>query len=275
MNQRARAFCFTLNNYSADDERRIRDIPCNYLCYGRERGNNNTPHIQGYIYFASAKTFTAAKRLLGQRCHLEVAKGDPQSNRTYCSKDNDFYETGKLPQQGKRSDIDNVRATLNSGGRMRDVMEVATSYQSAKFGELWLKYCEPARTTKPKVYWFFGATGTGKSKEAKDRWPDAFWTNGTKWWCGYDGHANVIWDDFRCTDCSLKYLLRVIDRYPVRAEIKGSQRQLRFDTICFTAPEHPSKYFVESSEDLKQLLRRIDEIKEYKNYTEVLHRSQG
>lgn len=109
--------------------------------------------------------------------------------------------------------------------------------------------------------WFWGLTGTGKSKLASERQPTAFWVNANaKWWCGMDNHDDVIWDDFRPSQIVFRDLLRIIDRYPVRVETKGGQRQCRFLKIIFTGTKHPKDVYDVGDERVDQLIRRIDKI---------------
>lgn len=98
---RARAWSFTTNNYSFDDLVSMIEISCRYLCFGFEEGlYEETPHIQGYIYFDNAKSFDTLKKLL-PRSHIEISKGTAAQNAIYTSKDDEWYEFGELPQQGK------------------------------------------------------------------------------------------------------------------------------------------------------------------------------
>ncbi len=259
----ARKWCFTLNNWTDEEKTKIHDTKCRYLVCGRESRKTGTPHLQGFVYFKDAHSMAATKVALGcDRVHLERANGTVEQNEKYCTKeDDDAFTKGVAPQQGKRSDISTVREYLKDGGNMRGVLEFCTSYQSAKFGELWLKYLEPARTGKPEVEWYWGLTGVGKSKAAAEKQPDSFWVNANaKWWCGMDNHEEVIWDDFRPSQIVFRDLLRIIDRYPVRVEVKGGQRQCRFSKIIFTGTKHPKDVYDVGDERVDQLIRRIDKI---------------
>ena len=89
-----RRVCFTLNNYTVDELQRIheyRNTDKFKICYGLEIGEQGTPHIQGYCEFKSPKKFATVKNLLGERCHLEKAKGTRKQNLEYCKKDGEFY----------------------------------------------------------------------------------------------------------------------------------------------------------------------------------------
>jgi len=85
------------------------------------------------------------------------------------------------------------------------------------------------------------------------------WKN-LQWWDGYDNQDAVLFDDFRGDFCTFHYLLRVLDRYPMRVEVKGSSREFNSKRIYITSCYPPTEIYNKSDEDVKQLIRRIDEI---------------
>jgi len=260
-----RSYCFTLNNYTADEEANLRTLDPLYLIYGKEIGDSGTPHLQGCVYFKNAKTLSATKKYFGtNRIHLEITQGIPQQASDYCRKENgEIYEYGQCPAQGKRNDLDEIREVIKTTGKMSEVVTVATSYQSVKMAEQILKYHEPKRNWKPTVEWYYGGTGTGKSHAAHGLLEDPYVALETaKWWDGYDAHENVIIDDMRKDFCKFHVLLRLLDRYAVAIETKGGTRQFLAKHIIITSCYHPALMF-ETREDIKQLLRRIDVIKEF------------
>lgn len=95
---RSRKYVFTINNYTDDDIARLSNMGTLYLCYGKETGENGTPHLQGFLYYKNSKSFNAIKKNL-PRAHLEIAKGSVAQNVEYCSKDGDFTELGKRPRK--------------------------------------------------------------------------------------------------------------------------------------------------------------------------------
>jgi len=121
------------------------------------------------------------------------------------------------------------------------------------------------RDFKTIVKWYYGSTGTGKSRAACDETSNvnAYWkSGGSKWWDGYDGQEAVIIDDYRCDLCTFHNLLRLFDRYPLQVEGKGTSMQFRSKLIIVTAPYRPEiMWRSRVQEDIGQLLRRIDEIK--------------
>ena len=115
----AKRWCFTLNNYTSTEVDYITSLQgsltnhVSYLCFGKEVGEQGTPHLQGYVYFDVAKRFNTVSALL-PRCHLEVSRGTPAQAIEYCEKDGDFHEFGERPgNQGKRTDIDKLLEWLD------------------------------------------------------------------------------------------------------------------------------------------------------------------
>jgi len=225
-------------------------------------------HVQGYVRMSCQIPLSTMKKHL-PGAHFELCKGDEASNIRYCSKEASRIEGGvpftfgEVAEQGKRSDIVRAREIIKEGGGMRQVCEEVSSYQATKGAELLLKYIEKGRDFKPEVRWYYGSTGSGKTRAAHDEFPDA-WISGKslKWFEGYDAHQVVIVDDFRKDFCTFHELLRILDRYPFRVETKGGSRQLLAKVIIITCPWEPAVlYSTRQAEDIQQLLRRIDVVK--------------
>lgn len=258
---KARGYCFTLNNYTDEEHEMILNIPCVYQIMGKEIGDSGTPHIQGFIYFENPRSFNAIKKLM-PKAHIEVMKGTPSQAAEYCKKDKDFSETGELPRQGARNDLEDIRKLLQETNKMSEVVKIATSYQSVKMAEQILKYHEKPRTWQPQVYWFYGPTGSGKSREAYEIGGEDCYTcmSTGRWFDGYDAHECVIIDDFRKDFAKFHEMLRLLDRYAYRVETKGGTRQFLAKKIIITSPYHPM-FIYQTREDVHQFIRRIDEIR--------------
>lgn len=256
-----RCACFTLNNYTFDDLVRLGGLKdhVKYLVMGAEVGEQGTPHLQGYVEFNKSIKFNSAKKLLGDRVHIEQRRGTQQQAIDYCKKDGDVWEMGTPGHQGKRVDLDNVRQLAMDGG-MRAVARTS-SLQQIKVAEKYLTYNEEPRDWKPEVYWLWGKTGVGKSRRAREIAgdQDTYCKNdGTKWWTGYDGHEVVIIDDFRDSWWSLTEMLSLLDRYEKIVEYKGGHRQFKPRTIIVTSAMSPADCYKNTGERIDQLLRRID-----------------
>lgn len=124
MSSKARAFCFTLNNYTAQHEQALKDLDCQYIVFGHEVGEQGTPHLQGYVYFTNPRSVVAVRKLFPW--HVEVAKGDADQNRDYCTKDDDFYEKGVKPISNNQKGVNErerfrVARAAAAEGRFADV----------------------------------------------------------------------------------------------------------------------------------------------------------
>lgn len=170
-----------------------------------------------------------------------------------------------MPSQGNRSDLAAVAIAVKEGKSDQEIAEdFAGDFIRYHKGITNLRglYAKPRRW-KTRVFWWYGPTGTGKSLEADQRFPEAYWKMGcNKWWDGYTGQSAVIIDDFRRDLCTFAELLRLLDRYPMRVEYKGGSCQFAAEDIIITTPYHPRKTWAgRTAEDIMQLLRRIDEVR--------------
>lgn len=260
-------YAFTWNNYTDQVLEFLDDVPCEYLVYGKEIApTTGTPHLQGFIKFKNDRSVDAVRKQF-KGANINPCISSDLNNFNYCTKeDSDFYERGTRPAgQGKRSDLDMIRDLIKTEPKMRTVVNIATSYQSVKMAEQILKYHEAPRNWECDVYWFWGATGTGKSRLAYEMCdPDDTYVamSTAKWFDGYDSHGNVIIDDMRKDFCKFHELLRLLDRYAYKVETKGGTRQFRARRIIITSCFHPRVLF-DTREDINQLIRRIKEIREF------------
>lgn len=259
-NKQVRCVVFTLNNYTDKDVQDLIEYDYQYLCFGKEIGKKETPHLQGYIEFKKRKYFSALKKF-NNRIHWEERRGSQLQAINYCKKDGLFEEHGEKKIQGKRTDLEYYKKLAEEEG-MKKVVEEG-NLQQIKVCELYLKYKETERHFKPEVIWIYGESGSGKSHKAEEE-KDAYWKDKTKWWDGYDKHNTIIIDDFRYTDMKFDYLLRLLDRYPMRVEGKGTSRQMLSKKIIITSIFSPEEtydqYFRYNNdrEPYKQLERKID-----------------
>lgn len=272
---RPRAICFTINNPSEDERRLFEDRFVSSTGYGiwqLERGASGTLHIQGYGWRDKPTTFTKWKEIVGGRAHIEGARGTAEENKAYCSKQDTRvdgpFEHGVIPQPGRRSDLSAIIAAA------RDPTIPLSSVIDTD-AEAFVRYHRGLeriralslgrRTWKTEVFWFWGSTGTGKSREANELAPNAYWKQGcTKWWCGYEGQEDVIIDDYRRDLCAFHELLRLFDRYPMQVETKGGNMPFLAKRIFVTTPKGPQlTWESRTEEDVAQLMRRIENIKEF------------
>lgn len=113
---RAKNWCFTLNNFTNDDIKRILDLGAevDYIIFRKEVGDNVTPHLQGFVSFKSRVRRTTALQRVGQ-ARLSVPR-DVDQAMEYCKKDCDYIELGVRPRgPGVRSDLEDFKDAVIAG----------------------------------------------------------------------------------------------------------------------------------------------------------------
>lgn len=232
---RARGFCFTINNYTEEDIVTCLACidSCVYSVIGFEEGSEkHTPHIQGYGYWKNARTIKAVSKDM-PRAHIEIARGNAEQNRTYCIKSGEFNEFGTMPKQGKRTDLEQFKDAIFDGDSKKKLIDDHTGCM-AKYDRFY-KTCrnivleeEAKKMIPPEVTVIIGDAGAGKTRMVYDNHniDDIYkidmgdGSDGSLWWDGYDGQDIILIDDFN-NDIKLGYMLRLLDRYPMRLQVKG------------------------------------------------------
>lgn len=276
-------YVFTLNNYTDEHINAIRlfSEQCTYLVYQHERGEQGTPHLQGFMRFRSRRSFRAILRTLelaGLRgIHLEPRQGSIGQAIEYCTRDDKrdhgsnpaIVEYGRRPAgAGARSDLRALYDRAQQGASTRELLEANPEafIRYSRGIERMRFIMQIPRRWKTEVRWYYGGTGTGKSRLADNEAGDAaYWKPGaSKWWDGYESQANVIIDDYRCDMCPFHVLLKLFDRYPCIVETKGGSVQFCARIIWVTAPSRPEVMWAgRCDEDIQQLLRRIEVVREF------------
>lgn len=114
----AKNWCFTINNYDDRIVEHLQELgrgidvesEITYIVFQQERGTEGTDHIQGYVQFSRKRRMIAAKEILGvEWMHLEIARGNAQQNKDYCTKEETRvsgpFEYGVMTGRGQRSDL--------------------------------------------------------------------------------------------------------------------------------------------------------------------------
>lgn len=286
MSHRSRSWVFTINNYTRDDVDILTGIDCQYLVYGIERGQSGTPHLQGFIHFTNAKTRSAVSSLV-PRAFLAIRRGTVEQAISYCKKDGIFQERGTRPQD---------REEQSSHAREKANEENRKIIEKARLGDfewivynhpkLWISRSQSLRSMhKPEKAiiqglldneWWYGTTGTGKSKTVWEEYPNHFQKQTNKWWDGYDGETVVVIEEWSPkNDVSGANLKIWADRYPFPGQIKGGTLQRIRPRKIIVLSNYSIQECFTDSQDRDPILRRFTAIKFPEELTYAQIRAAG
>lgn len=252
---RSRSWCFTLNNYTQADEKRIQEEKSfRYVIYGREVGQSGTPHLQGYCCFSTLKSLQQVRSIVGMGAHCETAKGTATQNIAYCSKEGNTFFKGDPPSserkqaEDQRELWDNYVSDAKQGEFDNIPSRIFVQYYST-----WKRVFKDYGTSPPDLntccgIWIWGPPGVGKSFKCRADYPGAFIKLRNKWWDGYQGQETVILDDFdKSLECLGGHLKIWADAYSFPAEIKGGVLQVRPRRIIITSNYSIGEIFSEGT----------------------------
>lgn len=237
---RTKSWCLTINNPTDDDHREVELLQplTTYSVFGKEVGADGTPHIQGFVVMDKVKDFTWMKKRL-TRAHLEPMRGTPEEASVYCKKDGDFWEAGTLPLPpgvAEKARWDAARDLAVRGDLEAIPADIYVRYYSTLKRIAFDHQPMPSDADNVTGVWIYGPPGVGKSRSARERYPNAYLKLCNKWWDGYTGQEYVIIDDFDHCHTVLSHQLKLwADRYAFSAEQKGSTIRIRPKVICVTS----------------------------------------
>lgn len=252
------------------------------MIFGKEKGNEGTPHLQGYLELEKVMRMEAVKKML--KCptiHLEGRKGTQEQAIEYCKKEEKWEEFGEKRISGRpkgEKQANKALECINELKAGKTIAEIAcdpnTSFTMLKHLMTVTPLIEKGRdyNKPPEIIWYWGKTGTGKTRRA-------YWeaknineceepyvkSSAGIWFDGYDGQKVAIFDDIRSNWFEYSFLLKLLDRYPHRVQIKGGSRQWKPDIIYITSPFPPKEMYTTMQENdnrdlIDQLIRRITRV---------------
>lgn len=264
-----------MNNYTEEEVYSLRETlsEVKWGVFGREVGDNNTPHLQGAVVFQNPRNFEGVKRVLGPRYHIEKMFRSVDTNRTYCMKQGDFEEFGEVPHQGARGDLAEIREMWHEGRAPYEIVERMQNVQQVKAMEACMRYIPRRLPRQPcEVRWFWGESGAGKTTRAEreaaefETDPNMIWASSVDTGAfmeGYCGQTVVIMDDLTESTYRFGSLLRYLGRDPVVVGIKGNHVDWVPQLIIVTALLPPERMFRQlPAAELFQLTRRVHKCEE-------------
>lgn len=290
---RNRAFCFTLNNPTPEEVSSLKaiqlDEKLSYLIFGKEVSDSGTPHLQGFIRFKNPIRALSAKEWISPRAHIEIANGSATQNKIYCSKglishadwtasgvdhpdygkDADVYELGECPKgsAGGGAATKAIWQDAYDHARLGNLDEIDPTIVIKHYGNLvriasaHQRYPESLQTLD--FHWWYGPTGTGKSRTARLENPAPYLKRINKWWDGFKDQDCVLIEEWSpsVVPALQEALKQWCDHHPFSAEIKGSSICIRPRKIIIT-----SNYTLEEcfpQEQVLQPLRRRLQVRRF------------
>jgi len=233
-----------------------------YLVFQQERGSGTSrEHLQGYVQLNRRCTMATVKRdvFMSTSVHLEIARGTPTQNTTYCTKEEGRisgpYEFGTVQDgQGHRTDLDAAAQLVLNSGAARVAREMPATYIRYSRGLHSLEselHRSDSDVLRPPVSCavLWGPTDVGKSHAAVtlDTSEETFivpiQNSGALWFDGYNGQRTIIFDDFEPKCVPYRTLLRICDRYRLELPVKGGFVVGKWSNVIFTANDPPDQWY--------------------------------
>lgn len=273
----AKRWCCTINNPTEEDypETWLK-AHVDYYYFAPEVGAGGTPHLQGFFVTKKPIRLTGLKKLHAT-AHFEKMRGTIDENFLYCSKQQlpdapTAMEWGERPNELTQAEEGGERERkrwkrIHELARDNDVDAFVEEFPAESFlhfekFKTWHARRKPKPVALPpstlhRYYW--GEPGTGKSRTAREQFPDAYVKDATKWWQNYAGEKVVIIDDMdphHLKAMTIVCLKTWFDLYPFPAEIKGGDLGLIRPELFIVTSNFPLDELCQGEPHLLGAMRR-------------------
>lgn len=236
---------------------------CQFIKGQAEIGNGTGyAHWQILVALKTKGSCRQVKDIFGDSCHAELSRSSAADSYVWkedTAVANTRFELGAKPfQRNSKVEWESVWASAQSG----NLDAIPANVRVVNYRTIRAIGSDFARAVgmERKCFVFWGKTGTGKSRRAWDEaGMEAYCKDPrTKFWDGYQVEKNVVIDEFR-GGIDISHLLRWLDRYPVRVEIKGSSRPFVSEKIWITSNISPEAWYpLCDPETMAALMRRLE-----------------
>jgi hypothetical protein len=234
---------------------------CSYIIGQLEKAASGFLHWQILVAFKTKQSLRGVKSVFGDSCHGELSRSSAANS--YVQKDETYvegtrFELGAKPfLRSSKVEWESVWTAAQSG----NLASIPANVRVVNYRTIRAIGADYSRAVgmERECFVFWGKTGSGKSRRAwEEAGVDAYCKDPrTKFWCGYQVEEHVVIDEFR-GGIDVSHLLRWLDRYPVRVEIKGSSKPLVAKKIWITSNISPEMWYPGLDEEtLNALLRRL------------------
>lgn len=239
----------------------------------------NRVHLQGFSYYENAVSLRRAKEELDPRAHLESSRGTVEENITYCSKEESAiqgpFETGRRPQQGRRTDWHDARELVSGGATDREVMDLhpnlAPNWRGIeKMREV---YSDRPIYRAVRVTVLYGPTGVGKTHRARFQYPEAYIVRGKyaegRMFDNYKGEQALIMDEWRHGEWPITVMNTILDPFGFWINCRYQNRWSCWTHVIITTNEDEMVwYYTDASRNT--FIRRISHVYTVSDRDEII-----
>lgn len=286
INQQSKYWCFTINNPTVDDYQSMAQLNDNesYKVWQTERGHSDpktkkegTLHIQAYVELTLKRRRKAIAKVY-PRADISIRIASSKQASDYCLKEDTRVSSGKTlgtlsdSTPGRRTDLTTMQQDIKTMSKVAYISANPQMYARCRHSidVLYEQQYQNTKRLPPTVTVIYGPPGSGKTrtiydkhdqttiyKVAKSNNKDSIWFN------GYDPgqHKVLLIDDFYGW-ISYSFLLQLLDRYPMKVEVKGSMTNILVTDIYITSNVHPEEWYnyTDRGMDYRAISRRINTI---------------
>ena len=264
-----------------------------YFCMADEIATTGTFHTHIFIYSHSPIRFSTLKNRF-PTAHIEKAFGSAKDNRDYILKagkwENDakaktriegsFYEYGKLPKE-KEENSPKMSKLLDSIKDGKRTMEIINNSPEFAFRirdidilrQTMLSEKYTVENRDLKVFYIFGASGTGKTSSIYKRHSATEICRVTNYrtgkgvsFDGYFGQEVLVFEEFN-SQIPIEDMLNYLDIYPLYLPARYNDKIACYTMVYITSNLPLSEQYkdvqIYRPETWKAFLRRIHKVIEY------------
>lgn len=224
-----------------------------------------TRHLQGYIEFASPRSFSSIRKKI-PGAHVEKSKKSKYANIQYCMKEGNFWSSKPITNEDPiwihQEDRVLFTQDINSAEKRIRAKRylIGLSLKDTVLEEIRQGYIE-----KPKVIYIFGKSGSGKTFMAIKLATEIFenkdisfikWDNSGFAHCSDPLAPCQVIQEFRSSCLRASDFLELLDGYGTFLNIKHGSAFIRPKMITIASIIHPGRLYQE--EQNFQFKRRIE-----------------
>lgn len=263
---------FTLNNYTDDDEQRVKAIAdlCTYMIVAKEVASTGTPHLQGYLEARNKHRAHVIEKWFNNRAHIEKARDSPYAQPDYVWLDVWFKHGDKYDPKTNTKTVNEQWKEIAQLAMENKIDEIIAKYPGQylakhagieKIAERGLRKDKDLEETCGT--WIYGKSGLKKTRYAKSLFPgkNIYLKPKNRFFDNYEGEEVVIIEDLEPKDFEQMYGLinNWSDVFPFTAEKKHSNlKSIRPEHIIITSNHSPNFVMNGLTNDKDAFLRRFE-----------------